>query len=192
MNLTYQLSLNRIIKIISFLTFTVALFSVNGQENAKTAQIELIFSKENSKIYITAKVNELINDSIGKSVEEIDLFFYVQRTFSLLPIGDYFNTTDENGEVRVEFPSDLPGDSAGNVTVIVKLLEAEEFLDSEIKETINWGVPTYFSPKDNLRTLWTAGANAPISLLLLVNILIAAVWGVIFFIIYKIYLISKM
>lgn len=153
--------------------------------------IQLTFSEENSIKYITAKLIEFKNDSIGNPIEEVDLYFYVERTFSLLPIGDIFNTTDENGEVMIEFPSDLPGDSIGNVNVIVRLEDAEDYSDTETSEIINWGIPTQIDFRQEERSLWSAGANAPISLLLLTNILIAVAWGIIFYIIYKLYQISK-
>lgn len=183
-------------KLIFRLFFCIILFFLfsvqysQGQE--KKAIIRLQFSEVGVKKYITAKVNEFENDSIGGPVSEIDLNFYVERTFSLLPIGDIFNTTEENGEVKIEFPSDLPGDSVGNVKIIVKILEADEYTDTEVEEIINWGKVTRFNNKQTERSLWAAGANAPISLLLLTNLLILSVWGIIVYIIYKIFQISKL
>lgn len=184
------------LKLIFRLFFCIILFFLfsvqysQGQE--KKAIIRLQFSEVGVKKYITAKVNEFENDSIGGPVSEIDLNFYVERTFSLLPIGDIFNTTEENGEVKIEFPSDLPGDSVGNVKIIVKILEADEYTDTEVEEIINWGKVTRFNNKQTERSLWAAGANAPISLLLLTNLLILSVWGIIVYIIYKIFQISKL
>lgn len=184
------------LKLIFRLFFCIILFFLfsvqysQGQE--KKAIIRLQFSEVGVKKYITAKVNEFENDSIGGPVSEIDLNFYVERTFSLLPIGDIFNTTEENGEVKIEFPSDLPGDSVGNVKIIVKILEADEYTDTEVEEIINWGKVTRFNNKQTKRSLWAAGANAPISLLLLTNLLILSVWGIIVYIIYKIFQISKL
>jgi hypothetical protein len=165
--------------------------STYSKEDESIAIIRLSFYEEESTKYITAQLNDFRNDSIGTPLEEFDLFFYVERTFSLLPIGDIFNTTDENGEVKIEFPSDLPGDSAGNVKVIVKLEDADEYSDTETSEIISWGVPTNIDAQKEKRSLWSAGANAPISLMLLTNILIAVAWGIIFYIVYKIYQISK-
>ena len=181
------------IKIILFciilIAFQAFVRKAHGQD--KTAIIQLEFFKEDSMKIISAQINELINDSIGTPLEEANIQFYVQRTFSLLPIGELFNFTDEHGEVAVEFPLDLPGDSSGNVTIIVKLEDDDVFLDTYVQETINWGIPTYLKYEENVRSLWAAGANAPVSLLILVNSLIAAVWGVIFYIMYKIYRISR-
>lgn len=163
---------------------------VFAQDNK--AIIELDFWEENDKKYITAKASEFDNDSIGTLIEEIDLYFYIQRTFSLLPIGDRFNTTDENGEVTIEFPSDLPGDTVGNVNLIVKIEDADEYADTSISKVLNWGIPMVIDHSENKRTLYAAGANAPISLMILTNSLILIVWGIIFYIGLKIYHISKM
>jgi hypothetical protein len=181
-------SLNLLLLITALICLTLNLYAA---EEEYKAIIQLKFSEEDSQKYITAQLNDFNNDSIGAPLEEIDLFFYVERTFSLLPIGDVFNTTDENGEVRVEFPSDLPGDSVGNVKVIVKLEDADEYSDTETGEIVRWGVPTPIDVGIEKRSLWSAGANAPISLLLLTNSLIAVAWGIIFYIMFRLYKLSK-
>ena len=141
---------------------------------------------------ITATVIETFGDSIGAPVPELDLFFYVERTFKPLPIGDIFNTTDENGEVTIEFPADLPGDTLGNVNIIAKIQESDEFIDTEVNKIINWGIPLEIDWRGDRRTLWAAGANAPIALMLLVNSLILIAWSLIFYMIYELYKISRM
>lgn len=158
----------------------------------KKALLELDFWEEKGKKYITAKASELDHDSIGAPIEEIDLYIYVQRTFSLLPIGDRFTETDENGERKIEFPSDLPGDTLGLVNIIVKIEDADEYTDTSFSKTINWGIPLIIDKSENKRALWAASANAPIYLLILTNSLILIVWGIIFYICVKIYHISKM
>ena len=156
-----------------------------------TPVIQLRFSEEDSIKYITAQVNEYSSDSLGKPIAELDLYFFVQRTFSQLPIGDYFNTTNENGEVRIEYPYDLPGDSAGNVIIIARIEEDDRFEGAEVSKITNFGIPYYIDHRANKRSLTAASANAPISLLLLVNGIILAVWGIIIYIITQIYRINR-
>lgn len=165
--------------------------AASEDELMKTAIIQLEFKDQDSLKFVTARVNEFVSDSIGMSIGEVDLYFYVERTFSLLPIGDRFNMTDENGEVTIEFPNDLPGDSEGNLRVIAKLEDAEEYADTQTSRIIDWGVPAALDEGDEERSLWAAGANAPISLLIITNTLIAIAWGIIIYIFYKIYQISK-
>jgi hypothetical protein len=156
-----------------------------------TPVIQLRFSEEDSIKYITAQVNEYSSDSLGKPIAELDLYFFVQRTFSQLPIGDYFNTTNENGEVRIEFPYDLRGDSAGNVTIIARIEEDDMFEGVEVSKTASFGIPFYIDYRANKRSLTAASANAPISLLILVNGIILAVWGIIIYIFTQIYRINR-
>lgn len=158
----------------------------------KKAHIEIDFLEEKGNKYIIAKASELDHDSIGSPIEEIELYTFVERTFSLLPIGDRFNETDENGELIIEFPSDLPGDTAGLVNIIVKIEDADEYVDTLFSKTIDWGIPLIVDKNENKRALWAASANAPIYLLVLTNSLILIVWGIISYICLKIYHISKM
>ena len=158
----------------------------------KKAHIELDFWEEKGNKYIIAKASDFDHDSIGAPIEEIELYVYVERTFSLLPIGDRFNETDENGELKIEFPTDLPGDTSGLVNVIVKIEDADEYADTIFSKTINWGIPLVIDKNENKRALWAASASAPIYLLILTNSLILIVWGIIFYIMIKIYHISKM
>lgn len=174
-----------------YLVLFILQFSVVFAQDKK-AFIELDFSEENGKKYITAKASDYSQDSIGAPIEEIDLYIYVQRTFSLLSIVDRFNETDENGELTIEFPSDLPGDTTGLVNIIVKIEDADEYADTSFSKTINWGVPLVIDKSENKRALWAASANAPIYLLVLTNSLILIVWAIIFYICLKIYHISKL
>ncbi len=163
-----------------------------GQDDERiTPAIQLSFSVEDSVKYITAQVKEYINDTIGAPIPDLDLYLYVQRTFSRLPIGDYFNTTDEHGEVKIEFPFDLPGDSAGNVVIIASVEEDDRFEGVEVSETVSLGIPAAVHLHESKRSLAAAGANAPISLLILVNATILVVWGIIIYIFTQIYRIRR-
>jgi hypothetical protein len=115
----------------------------------KKAIIDLSFWEEDGKKYVTAKASDFTQDSIGAPIEEIDLYLYVQRTFSLLPIGDRFTETDENGKRTIEFPSDLPGDTTGLVKVIVKIEDADEYIDTSFSKAINWGIPLVIDKSEN-------------------------------------------
>lgn len=137
------------------------------------------------------KIMATATDMNGEPIADLDLYFYVKRTFSNLPFGDVFNTTDENGTVSVEFPKDLPGDQEGNVTIIVKIMDSDFYNDQTIETVKNWGVPTELNPTTDKRTLWAAGANAPIPLVLIISSLIVSIWFIILYIIHILVRISK-
>jgi len=175
---------------IILILLMIPLYRVIGQD--RTADINIEFHEDDEIKLITATIMETFGDSLGAPVPDLDVYFYVERTFNPLPIGDIFNTTDEEGKVTIEFPADLPGDSLGNVNLIVKIQESDEFADAEISRVINWGVPLEMDDRDSRRSLWAAGANAPIPLMILVNSLILIVWSIIIYMVYELYKISKM
>ncbi len=123
--------------------------------------------------------------------ENVEIKFFVDRPLSRLPIGELYNATNEEGKVSVIFPADLPGDSSGNVKIFVRIDDSDIYGNVEISEILPWGVPTQYSDATIARSLWASGANAPILLLLLVNVLIVATWVTLFYIVYKVYQISK-
>jgi len=176
----------KILMIIGFICISNA--EIYGQEEMQDAIVTVSFSEKDGSKIITA----IALDQEGLPIEYLDLYFYVKRTFSLLPIGDMFNSTDENGVVEVKFPSDLPADEEGNVTIVVKIMEADMYNDLTLEMTKNWGVPVVLDdPKIEQRSLWAAAANAPISLVLTVSAMILAIWYIICYIIFNLYLISR-
>jgi hypothetical protein len=98
---------------------------------------------------------------------------YVPRMFSLLPISEL--TLDDNGTGTVEFPSDLPGDKEGNLTLIARFEENQTFGNVEKRETLEWGLPTNYSVPSTHRALWTK--TAPKWMIYTLSVLLAGVWG---------------
>jgi len=159
-----------------------------GQDIKENVRIVLSFTDNNDLKSITAAA--INKDNLP--VEDLELFFYVQRTFSLLPIGDYFNSTDENGLAVVEFPGDLPGDKEGNVVIIVQVKESDVYNDLSIETTKKWGIPVKTDPLEEKRSIRAAGVNARTILITVVSLIILSVWYIICYIIFKLYKISKM
>jgi len=103
--------------------------------------------------------------------ETVNLF--VARMFSLLPAGE--ETLDENGSTSVEFPTDIPGDKEGFLTVIAKFNDHPTFGNVEKKSTVQWGVPAVHQAHLTHRALWTKGA--PTWMIVALSIMLAGVWG---------------
>lgn len=176
----------KILMIIGFISISNSM--AYGQEEMQDAIVSVSFSEENdSKMIIATAV-----DQEGLPIEDLELYFYVERTFSLLPIGDDFNSTDENGVIEIEFPNDLPGDTEGNVIIVTKILESDMYNDLTLEMTKDWGLKIELEdPKNEKRSLWAAAANAPMSLILTVSLMIFSVWYIICYIIYNLYKISR-
>jgi hypothetical protein len=122
----------------------------------------------------TITVKAFINESEKeKPVSGEVVKVYVPRMFSLLPISEL--TLDDSGTASVEFPSDLPGDKEGNVTIIAKFEENQTFGNVEKRETLKWGLPTDYSVPKTHRALWTK--TAPKWMIYTLSILLTGVWG---------------
>lgn len=171
--------------LISLLFFNASI--MYSQNEMEDAVVSLSFSEENDIKTIIATVI----DQTGLPIEGLELYFYVQRTFSLLPIGDEFNETDESGVVEIEFPNDLPGDAEGNVTIVVKVTESDLYNDLALETIKNWGIPVLVDKADEKRSLWATAANAPVSLIASVSLMLITIWYIIFYIVFKLYKISK-
>ena len=138
----------------------------------KDVRLEMALTEADSikTITISAFIKENGND---KPVSGEAVKIYVPRMFSLLPIGEI--TLDEAGAGTLEFPSDLPGDSLGFLTVIAKFEENAIFGNVEKQSTLKWGVPTLYSEPKFHRALWTK--TAPKWMIYTLSILLAGVWG---------------
>jgi hypothetical protein len=100
--------------------------------------------------------------------------------------------TDETGTVTVNFPKNMPGDKVGMLTINSKVDGDPKVGDLNAESQINWGIPSHIENTLNKRALWAARANAPISLVVVVNLMIALVWGTILYILFKLITINKL
>lgn len=176
----------------------IAVIEKNQKYNEKSVELKINEVEFNAD-FIENETDNLIQvtvskyDSLGISnpVEDINVHFYVERPLGQLPIGSEDNITDENGITTIIFPNDLPSDVEGNTTIFIKIEDDENYGNIELEKTLKWGTPTVVDNITLKRSLWASGANAPILLLLLVNAMIIAIWGILIYIVYKIFVISR-
>lgn len=155
-------------------------------DDEKHATIKLSFAQTD-----TTKTCTAIVTSDTSVVKEIEVQFYVKRMFSLLPIGKA-KETDENGLATTEFPMDLPGDESGNIIVIARVEENDTYGTVETQAEIKWGViPNTEEDHWGNRSLSASREKAPMYLIIVSNIIIAVIWGTIFYIIFQIFRIRK-
>jgi hypothetical protein len=142
---------------------------------------------------VNVQVMKFENDNwIG--TKGVDLKVGVKRLGGDLKIGDEESyTTDSVGRVAAEFKLDsLPGDIKGNLVLVAKVEDNDQFGSLSIEKTVPWG--RYVKPVSNFgeRALWAARGKAPIWLMLMAYSIIAAVWGVIVYLIIQIVKIGKL
>jgi hypothetical protein len=121
---------------------------------------------------VSLKASKLINGVETPAGGET-VIVYVPRMFSLLPLGEV--PLDDSGAGSLEFPSDLPGDKEGNVTIIAKFEENATFGNVEKVESLKWGVPSEYSVPSSHRALWTKGA--PKWMIYTLSVLLTGVWA---------------
>ncbi|MEY3194406.1 MAG: hypothetical protein RIQ78_503 [Bacteroidota bacterium] len=125
-------------------------------------------------------------------ISEVEVHFYVQRLFGLLPLSADPQSTDANGEITLEFPAGIPGDTAGNVVIVAKVEEHELFGNLDFRKKISWGVPLIIDHNKHIRALWSSRENAPYYLIVIVNSMLIGIWGVIAYIVFQVFQIRKL
>ncbi len=133
-------------------------------------EMELTLVDSVKTVILKANTNEK-GKVIPAKDEPVNLF--VTRTFSLLPAGD--GTLGEDGTISIDFPTDIPGDKDGNLTIIAKFNEHPIFGNVEKKVTAQWGVPVIHQTHLTHRALWTKGA--PTWMIIALSIMLVGVWG---------------
>jgi hypothetical protein len=118
---------------------------------------------------------------------QIGLNVYVKRMFGNLKIGE--GTTDASGEALIEIPEKLPGDEKGNINVLARLDESEEYGALEAAVTQPWGTPVKDEIRKLPRALWSS--SPPLWMLITFIVLMTTVWGHYIVIIYELFRLRK-
>lgn len=152
----------------------------------KRAKLEITPIKEDSLLSVKVRLVDL-GTGTETPVKDVTVGIFVKRMFLPLKVGE--GTTDENGEATVEFPSGLPGDAKGNLTLLAKLDENENFGYMESSVVQNWGKPVSDKIEDQPRALWSS--HPPIWMLVTFIVLMLAVWGHYVVIVYELFRLRK-
>jgi len=174
-------------KTVNYFTslFAVLLFSsVISLAQDKEAKMTILFEKHD-----TIRMCRVFVTSEDKPVAEVSVKIYVQRLFSLLPVGDAVST-DENGDAEFIFPDDIPGDSKGMLTVFAKIEDDENYGNLETKGEIRWGlIKSKSNPME--RSLSASRDKAPIYFIIASNLIIAGIWGTLIYVIFQLFKIRR-
>ena len=152
----------------------------------KDLNVDVSFDIVDSVKHITVFAYEV--DSVGEKtpVEEIGFKIGVERLHSTLYLEEV--ETDDEGIAYMEFPNDIPGDSLGNITVIVF---AEEKKYGTVTKAIvsDWGTIVDFSITSNGRSLF--GDEAPLWMTISIFVILIGAWFHFIFAGFKVYKMSK-
>lgn len=158
------------------------------------AKINIDTSSEESTRTITVQVMKYENAE-WQPASEVEMKVGILRLGGILSAGDEETyTTDSSGTVTVELTKDsLPGDKKGNITLVVKVEDNDQYGNLQAEKTVPWGVS--FSTDNNFfdqRKLWSTNFRTPLWLLFMAYSIVIGVWGTIIYLILQIIKIKKL
>lgn len=112
-------------------------------------------------------------DSLGNKipVENEAVKIYVARLYGLLPIGE--GETDTDGQFTFDFEKEIPGDTSGNILLVIKIEDSDDYGYITTSETVPWGMPVSHNVIQP-RALWTD--RAPLWMTIAVIIVLGGAW----------------
>lgn len=152
----------------------------------KAAYLNMEFYEEDSVKMIRFIAAENVSGEEEIPFEEVDVVLYSKGLFSLLKLGTAWM---EGGEATFAFPTDLPGDTLGNLFLTARIEESEDHGVIETKGHIDWAKHKEIAHELD-RGL--GDTDAPLWMVYTLIILLSAVWLHYFYIIYSYYMINKL
>jgi len=137
----------------------------------KPVDIRLDFVEIDAVKTIIAEASETDQEGNLVPLEETDVYFYAARSFSLLPVGEEWF---EGGRAQVNFPTTLPGDSIGNLTIIARIEDHELYGNVEAVALKDWGLvmpPVIVEKRRGL-----GDTDAPLWMVYTLIVLLSVVW----------------
>lgn len=156
----------------------------DGEVYIKRGNLSMTTEKVDSAYSCTIKVVDL---TTGTAIPEAAVGLYVKRSFFPMKIGE--GKTDTDGSVTIEVPNTIKGDSAGNITLIGRLEENEDFGSLESAVVKDWGIPVSNKNVELPRALWSS--HPPTWMLITFIVLMTTVWGHYIVIVYELFRLRK-
>jgi hypothetical protein len=131
---------------------------------------------------IVATLVEL-KDSLWIPVKGVDMKLTVKRLGGDLNVNETPTyTTDSLGMVNADFNLlNLPGDSLGNLVLIAKVEDNDNYGNLTTEKTVPWGKEARYQAPFNQRSLFARRGWSPLWLEWMAYSIIAAVWFVLFY-----------
>jgi Ni/Fe-hydrogenase subunit HybB-like protein len=153
----------------------------------KPLRMEISFSQKGQDKMIDLKAVEPgKKEGQWVPVDKLDIQFYVPRTFSLLKIG---KGTITNGTASLEFPTSIPGNQLGYLTIVAKVEENETYGNVAVSGTINWGKPL---PLVKIIKRGLGDTDAPLWMVYTLIVLLSIVWFHYMYVIFTIFRIRRL
>ncbi len=164
----------------------------SGEASMEVSKARIVLSLGEADSVRTIQATVLaLQEGVWKPVPEAEVKLFVKRLFSDLSVGDETYTSDAEGKVTAEYNITLPGDPEGSIIVGAKLEDNDTYGTVIAAQAIAWGTPKAIDNSFEKRTLWATRDKTPVWLLIFPNVIIATVWGFIFYLFYLIRKIRK-
>lgn len=157
--------------------------------SVKDATLELVFNQKSDGKTISVKAFEVDEEGAEVPLNEEVVNISVPTLFGDMLIN---KAPLEEGMCEIQFPSNLPGDSIGDLQIIAKIKDSEIYGNVVKIEKIPWGkpkLPQHLESTNAKGKLWTH--NAPFWMVVTLVILMTGVWSHFGYVIYKIFRIKK-
>ncbi len=142
---------------------------------------------------IVATILEM-KDTAWTPVKGVDVAIGIRRMNADLSVNETATfTTDSTGHASADFKRDsIPGDANGNIILVAKVLDNDQYGNLRIEKTVAWGAK--FSPVNTFgrRTLFATRGKAPIWLILMATSIIVVVWGILISLVVNLFKIKKL
>lgn len=129
----------------------------------------------------------LVDLTTGTAIPDATVGLYVKRSFFPMKIGE--GKTEADGTVSIEVPKTIKGDSVGNLTLLGRLEENEDYGMLESAVVKDWGIPVSNKNVELPRALWSS--HPPTWMLVTFIILMTTVWGHYIVIVYELFRLRK-
>jgi hypothetical protein len=158
--------------------------SADAEVSVKRGNLSLEAVKEDSAFKATLKLVDL---TTGTAIPDATVGLFVKRSFFPMKIGE--GKTEADGTVSIDIPATINGDSAGNITLIARLDENEEYGSLESEVVKNWGIAVSNKNVELPRALWSS--HPPTWMLVTFIVLMTTVWGHYIVIVYELFRLRK-
>jgi len=154
----------------------------------KPAKLKVSFYEEDSIRYVKVEGTQLNSDGTETPITEGTVIVGVPKMLSILKLAEI--TLDSTGIGTAEFPTNIIGDSLGNLNVVAYIEENDIFGNVKASADNNWGLPKHLiSPDRPSRELWTP--IAPLWMIITLIIMLLGVWGHYVYAVVQLVMISK-
>ena len=174
------------------------LATFSGNKKYEPAKADLTVTKAKILIdardkTVTATVFEM-KDTKWVPVKGVDVVLAVRRLDSDLPISETPTfATDSTGTASGDFKRvNIPGDTKGNITLVAKIVDNDQYGNLSIEKTVPWGAKVVPINAFNKRTLFATRDKAPIWLILIATSIIIAVWGILIMLVFNLFKIRNL